>query len=884
MKDSEVKRRQDQIGQRVQELKSLRTRQKALHEHTNSGYFLDGLLGHHPYLEQARTRAEYLERYSSFAAPVEDKISGLIAESQKLPVVTGQRWDTRRNLRIGIIADRFLYDSLKDAAHFVPIDPESGEEQIADLDLLLITSAWRGLDDEWFNVALTGSPARHALETTIVPLAREHGIPIAFYSKEDPPNYARFASLARLADHVFTSAVECVPKYRSYLSPEVPVSVLPFAVNFVHHNPLGSMRHQGREFVFAGSWLEHKYPERKSAALRIFDGLLEAGADLTIVDRNLELDEERFANPERYLFPERYLPHLHRPLDHEVLLGLQRLLPVSINLNSVAASQSMYANRVIELQAMGTFVVSNYNAGMNSLHPQVCIPDSVLDMKQTYQALTQSNIRQAQVAGIRHAFTDNTAFDRIDTIAEAMGLSTGAAEHTVYVTGLSAQEFEEFRASQTYAGPLALLDTVGGSQVAGTAGDVVLDLAGSLSAGPHLVQDVVNAFRYSDVDEVLVRPIDTSDDLFEYVEPTERSTTDEANQQIRSVWAQPGTRLGEVADGHRTTLAIASDLTAERVESSTVTTEPEISVVVPVYNNGPHLKFKCFESLRRSSIFDRAEVLLIDDGSTDLETVAILDELDRAYPNVRVHRFPPGGSGSASRPRNKGLELTRTPYVTYLDPDNEQTNDGFAELLELVKDNEYQFAIGNMVRFKDKRITVKNAPILRPVVGEDGELGDNALSRVKFQPMSIQALVADTRWLKGLGIYQPVGAVGQDSYFFQQMLFHASRIGLTNTAIHTYYAAVTNSTVNAIGPRFYEKYLPLEEHRATWLRDVGLLEDYNAKRLEPFVKGWFVKKLDFVAPEDQAVCRSLIRRLTRFYGKSTWADPELATFHSTAHG
>lgn len=883
MKDSEVKRRQDQIGQRIQELQSLRTRQKALHEHTNSGYFLDGLLGHHPYLDQARTRAEYLERYRSFEAPVEDKISGLITESQKLPVVTGQRWDTRRDLRIGIIADRFLFDSLKDAAHFVPIDPDSGEEQMEGLDLLLITSAWRGLDDEWFNVALSGSPARHALETSIVPLAREHGIPIAFYSKEDPPNYARFASLAKLSDHVFTSAVECVPKYRGYLNAEVPVSVLPFAVNYIHHNPLGSMRHQGREFVFAGSWLEHKYPERKSAALRIFDGLLDAGADLTIVDRNLELNEERFANPERYLFPERYLPHLHRPLDHEVLLGLQRLLPVSINLNSVTASQSMYANRVIELQAMGTFVVSNYNAGMNSLHPQVCIPDSVLDMKLTYEALTRSSIRQAQVAGIRHAFTDNTAFDRIDAIAEAMGLSTGAPEHTVYVTGLSAHEFEKFRVTQTYAGPLAMLDAEGGSQVAGADGDVVLDLARSVLAGPHLIQDAVNAFRYSDAAEVLVRPIDTSDALFEYVERTDLSETDGGNRQIRATWAQQGTRLGEVNNVDRTTLAIASDLTVERVEAIDITAEPEISVIVPVYNNGPHLKFKCFESLRRSSIFNRAEVLLIDDGSTDLETVAILDELDRAHPNVRVHRFPPGGSGSASRPRNKGLELTHTPYVTYLDPDNEQTNDGFAELLAMVKDNEYQFAIGNMIRFKDKRITVKNAPILRPVVGEDGTLGDNALSRVKFQPMSIQALVADARWLKSLGIYQPVGAVGQDSYFFQQMLFHATRIGLTDTAIHTYYAAVSNSTVNAIGPRFYEKYLPLEEDRSAWLRDVGLLTDYNAKRLEPFVKGWFVKKLDFVAPEDQEVCRSIIRQLTQFYGKTAWSDSELAAFHSVAH-
>lgn len=201
----------------------------------------------------------------------------------------------------------------------------------------------------------------------------------------------------------------------------------------------------------------------------------------------------------------------------------------------------------------------------------------------------------------------------------------------------------------------------------------------------------------------------------------------------------------------------------------------------------------------------------------------------------------------------------------------------------MVEEHGYDFAIGNMMRFKHNRIMIKNAGILRPVVGDDGVLEDNALSRVKFQPMSIQALVADTQWLKSLGIYQPIGAVGQDSYFFQQMLFHARRIGLTSTPIHTYYAAVTNSTVNAIGPRFYEKYLPLEEDRSAWLREVGLLEDYNAKRLEPFVKGWFVQKLAFAAEEDIDECKSLIRRLTRFYGKTSWKDAELAELHAVTH-
>lgn len=875
MKDADLKKRQAEIGTRIRQLKATRTHQRSLEAHTRSEYFLDGLLGRHPYLDLASTREDYLERHRSFAPSVEAKISSLITEAQTLPVSTGQRWDTKRDLRIGIIADRFLFDSLKDAAHVIPIDPEAYEEQMGDIDLLLITSAWRGLADEWFNVGLSGSPARQVLENEVVPFAHKHGIPIAYYSKEDPPNYAQFAGLARFADHVFTSAVECVQKYRELLGDAVPVTVLPFAVNHTHHHPLGCMRHEGREFVFAGSWFEHKYPDRKSAAQRIFDGLLAAGADLTIVDRNLALDTEKFVKADRYLFPERYLPHLHGPLDHEVLLDLQRLLPVGINLNSVTNSQSMYANRVIELQAMGTFIVSNYSAGVNSLYPQVCMPDSALDMQQTYEALTPESIRQAQVAGIRAAFTANTAFDRIDTIAEAMGLTSSAPNHTVYVSGLNDTEVAELADSQTYTGSLrALTDP---STVAGTDGDIVLDLAGRSDLGPNLVQDAVNAFRFADVDEVFVRPIATGSELYEFVEPTG------VDREISARWVRAHDRLGGNDGEDRTAIAVASDLRVADVERIEVITEPEISVIVPAYNNGPHLKFKCFESLRRSSIFDRAEVLLIDDGSTDLETPAILDELERTYANVRVHRFPPGGSGSASRPRNKGLELTRTPYVTYLDPDNEQTNDGFALLLDMVKDNGFDFAIGNMVRFKNNRTTVKNAGILRPVVGEDGVLDDGALSRVEFQPMSIQALVADAHWLKGLGIYQPIGAVGQDSYFFQQMLFHARRIGVTPTPIHTYFAAVTNSTVNAIGPRFYEKYLPLEEDRSAWLRQVGLLEDYNAKRLEPFVKGWFVQKLMFVADEDKDACRALIRRLTEFYGMKSWKDPELAELHAPSH-
>src|SRR5690606_38645870 len=105
---------------------------------------------------------------------------------------------------------------------------------------------------------------------------------------------------------------------------------------------------------------------------------------------------------------------------------------------------------------------------------------------------------------------------------------------------------------------------------------------------------------------------------------------------------------------------------------------------------------------------------------------------------------------------------------------------------------------------------------LRGRLGLDSHVGyggPEALRRMKFMPVSIQALVARTAWLRSIGISQPVGAVGQDSYFFQQMLYYADTFATVNVAAHTYYAEVENSVVNTINAKFFEKYLPLEYAR-----------------------------------------------------------------------
>ncbi|MDU7600693.1 MAG: hypothetical protein E7K46_10585, partial [Corynebacterium sp.] len=376
--------------------------------------FRNYLTGVGPLVKPIIKRNDYLREFSKFEKDNASAMQKLLVEAEELPKAITQNWNTKREAKIGIIADRFLYESLEVAADFIPITPENFREAIPQTDVLLVVSAWRGLNEEWVNLPRRTSGKRELLEKTIIPFAKDQGIPVVFYSKEDPPNYESFVSMARLADHVFTSAEEVIPKYRKDIPDGIPVEPLRFGVNYKIHNPLGSMRHMGREMVFAGSWMSHKYPSRAASTEKMFDGALRAGLPLYVVDRNLDLDPKSFKNLEKYMFPDRFVANLHRPLPHDQLLRLQKLLPLAFNLNSVLGSQTMFANRVVELLAMGTLLISNYSAGVNTRYPSVAIMDTELDTQQFLETLSDDYLRYCQVEGICEVFLHDTAFDRVD--------------------------------------------------------------------------------------------------------------------------------------------------------------------------------------------------------------------------------------------------------------------------------------------------------------------------------------------------------------------------------------------------------------------------------------------------------------------------------------
>ena len=90
----------------------------------------------------------------------------------------------------------------------------------------------------------------------------------------------------------------------------------------------------------------------------------------------------------------------------------------------------------------------------------------------------------------------------------------------------------------------------------------------------------------------------------------------------------------------------------------------KVSVIVPVYNVEDYLE-ECVNSLVGQTLED-IEILLIDDGSTDLSGV-MCDGYAEKYPNVSVIHKTNGGLGDA---RNVGTRVAKGKYIYFIDSDD----------------------------------------------------------------------------------------------------------------------------------------------------------------------------------------------------------------------
>lgn len=782
----------------------------------------------------------------------------------QVPVSNGSSYFQKIDANIGIIADEFLYNSFKDVANFHYVERDNYTHLAGKLDVLIVASAWKGLHGDWKGL---GNPnigkIRRSISKTI-DFFRNDGVKIVFYSKEDPTNYDFFVDLAKKCDYVFTTAAEKVPDYQRDCGHD-NVFVLEFGVNPNYNNPIGVQpKSELAGAMFAGSWYK-KYPHRQKDSRMLFDGVLDAGKPLKIIDRNFHL------NLDRHFYPSEYLSYISPSIDHESLQSLLKLYEWIINLNSVKYSQTMFANRVYEIQAMGSLLISNYSLGINNLFPNIFLATDKSEIQAILQQYSEEELYRLRMFGVRQVLRQHTTYHRITYMLEQIGwtgvtipkrtVAVIVAEKTAAIKQMfDRQSFQE-KTLLTVDEAIRIDQTF----------DYVAFFDEASTYGEYYLEDMIQAFKYTAADYV------TKDSYWNGSEKhpgIENNYISHMDNKYRTVFSLDAYALDQLlVDELDITMEngySADSLEYNIGEASVYQTSPgkKFTVIIPTYNNGLHLYGKCFLSLRRSSMFDDMEIIIVDDGSTDHETRLIIDRLKRQYDNIHTYFYDDGGSGSASRPRNKGIEMATTDYITFLDPDNEAVNDGFAKLYQELEAGSHDMVVGNMLKLDtaEHEFNYYKDVNYYMATTEFDHIDTKAfLDATHFKAQSIQALMVKKDVILNHDLRMVQGAVGQDTLYFHELLIHAHRFKVISDIIHIYYAGVQGSTVNHITEKTFQKYLVMEKARIQFLEENQLLDVYMDKRFNYYFKNWYFKKLDAVEPADATAAEAILVEIYQMY-------------------
>lgn len=235
--------------------------------------------------------------------------------------------------------------------------------------ILFVESAWQGYKNRWkYKIAsYPDYPNRTNKKLVqLVQMAKDKGIPTVFWNKEDSIHFDRFINSAKHFDHIFTVDQNCVERYRAIVPPETTVDVAMFPVQHRIHN------YQGFNFKymianFIGSYSKHIHNKRRERQELLFRAAAKAGLPVTIFDRNSDRKSDN------YRYPEAQFGLTVRPaVDYVQTADIYRQFAVSLNVNTIEDSPTMFSRRVVEVLACGGILVSTPSLAMDRLFKDYC--------------------------------------------------------------------------------------------------------------------------------------------------------------------------------------------------------------------------------------------------------------------------------------------------------------------------------------------------------------------------------------------------------------------------------------------------------------------------------------------------------------------------------
>lgn len=274
----------------------------------------------------------------------------------------------------------------------------------------------------------------------------------------------------------------------------------------------------------------------------------------------------------------------------------------------------------------------------------------------------------------------------------------------------------------------------------------------------------------------------------------------------------------------------------------------DISVIIPICNNGDYLLNRCFSSLERCSNFNKLEIILVDDGSSDITTLNVERHLSDRYSNVKLYSLGGIPSGSASKPRNFGVEQASANYIIFLDPDDEVVNDGYSKLYETIIQKDRDIVVGNYLTVRNGIKYTNTYSIVSELLENNSfEHGlSNYMLKLNFPTIRLHSMLIKKDYIKSLEIKQIEGAIGEDSLFAWQLVCGDCYVDFINEYIQQYNAEISSSVSNIINVDYFEKLELIQNFKIIWLKNNNYIEYYSNNKFLSYYYNLVLRKLNLL--------------------------------------
>ena len=173
----------------------------------------------------------------------------------------------------------------------------------------------------------------------------------------------------------------------------------------------------------------------------------------------------------------------------------------------------------------------------------------------------------------------------------------------------------------------------------------------------------------------------------------------------------------------------------------------KLSIVVPVYGVENYLE-KCVDSLRKQTLED-IEIILVDDGSKD-RCPEMCDDFAKKDSRIKViHKL----NGGISDARNEGVQAATTPYIIFIDSDDEAKPTMCEVLYRHITDKDVDIVTALVDEVKDGQIVGDQSSFEeRRISGEEALfdlLSGNGITMYAYSKIYKKHLLDDIKYPKG---------------------------------------------------------------------------------------------------------------------------------------